>query len=140
MKCKKLGTEMNKRKKNSLICIIIILIICLFGLLLVKKFNPEEKSFFIPCMFYKTTGLKCPGCGMTRAMHYLVNGNIEKAIWYNLMIVPGSFVLIYSGYRYMRYIVKDEPIVNKTLDYMLKIFLIILIMFMIVRNITTVFY
>lgn len=131
---------MNKRKKNSLICISIIVIICLFGLILVKKFNPEEESFFIPCMFYKTTGLKCPGCGMTRAMHYLVNGEIEKAIWYNIMIIPGSLVLLYSSYRYIRYIIKDEPIVNKPLDYILKIFLASLIIFMIVRNNTTVFY
>ena len=131
---------MNKQKRKSLIIITTVGIIALFGVFLVKRYNPEEESFFIPCMFYKTTGLKCPGCGMTRAVHYLVNGNIEKAIWYNLMIVPGSFVLLYSGYRYIKYLIKDEELVNKPLDYILKIFLGVLIVFMIARNITTLFY
>ena len=77
---------------------------------------------------------------MTRAMHYLVNGNIKKAIWYNLMIIPGAFVLSYSSYRYIKYIVKNEEIVNKPLDIILKIYLAILILFMIVRNNTTLYY
>ena len=131
---------MNKKKIVSLIIVISVSIIAVIGLFLVKNFNPEEESFFIPCMFNKVTGLKCPGCGMTRAMHYLVNGNIKKAIWYNLMIIPGSFVLVYSGYRYFRYIVKDEEIVNKPLEIILNIFLVVLILFMIARNITNIFY
>ena len=131
---------MDRKKKNSLIIVIAVSVIAIIGLFLVKNYNPEEESFFIPCIFNKVTGLKCPGCGMTRAMHYLVNGNIKKAIWYNLMIVPGFFVLLYSGYRYIRYIVKNEEIVNKPLEIILKAFLSILIIFMIVRNITTLFF
>ena len=131
---------MNKKKLTSLIIVLSVSIIAIIGLFLVKNFNPEEESFFIPCMFHKVTGLKCPGCGMTRAMHYLVNGNIKKAIWYNLMIIPGTFVLIYSGYRYIKYLVKNEEIVNSPLEIILKIFLAILILFMIVRNVTTLFY
>ena len=131
---------MDKKKKNSIILISIVAVIAVIGIILVKNYNPEEESFFIPCIFNKLTGLKCAGCGMTRAMHHLVNGRIGKAIWYNLMIIPGSFVLLYSAYRYMRYIIKDEPMVNKTLDYTLKIFLVVIIIFMISRNFTTLFY
>ena len=56
------------------------------------------------------------------------------------MLVPGSLVLLYSGYRYIRYIVKNEEIVNTPLEIILKIFLAMLIIFMIARNITTLFY
>ena len=133
--------KLNKKQKQSLVSLFILAIIGIAGLYLVKKCNPEESSFFIPCMFYKITGFKCAGCGMTRAMHYLVNGNIKKAIWYNLMIIPGFFVLAYSCYRYIKYILKNEPIVNKSLEYILKVFLVILIFFMIIRNtITEIFY
>ena len=131
---------MDKKKRNSIILIGMLAVIAIFGIVLVKNYNPEEESFFIPCIFNKLTGLKCAGCGMTRAMHHLVNGRIGKAIWYNLMIVPGAFVLLYSSYRYMKYIIKDEPMVNKTLDYTLKIFLVVIIIFMISRNFTTLFY
>ena len=131
---------MNKNKRNSLIVTGFFIVIAIIGLILVKKYNPEEESFFIPCVFNKITGLKCPGCGMTRAMHYLVNGNLKKAVWYNIMIVPGVFILLYSGYRYFKYLTKNEEIVNKPLEVILKIFLVILIIFMVVRNITTIIF
>ena len=131
---------MDRKKINSLLIIIFVTIIAIIGLVLVKKYNPEEESFFIPCVFNKITGLKCPGCGMTRAMHYLVNGNLKKAVWYNIMIVPGVFILLYSGYRYFKYLTKNEEIVNKPLEVILKIFLVILIIFMVVRNITTIIF
>lgn len=131
---------MNKKKRNSLIFISILAIIACIGAIIVKKYNPEEHSFFIPCIFYKLTGIKCAGCGMTRAIHNLLNGRIKEAIWYNLMLLPSAVIFSYSTYRYLRYIIKDEPIVNKPLDIILKIFLVVIIIFMIARNMTTLFY
>lgn len=131
---------MNKRKRNSIIFISVLGIIACIGAVIVKKYNPEEHSFFIPCIFYKLTGIKCAGCGMTRAIHNLLNGRIKEAIWYNLMLLPSAVIFSYSTYRYLRYIIKDEPIVNKPLDIILKIFLVVIIIFMIARNMTTLFY
>ncbi len=131
---------MNKKKRNSVIFISILAIIACIGAVIVKKYNPEEHSFFIPCIFYKLTGIKCAGCGMTRAIHNLLNGRIKEAIWYNLMLLPSAVIFSYSTYRYLRYIIKDEPIVNKPLDIILKIFLVVIIIFMIARNMTTLFY
>lgn len=131
---------MNKKKRNSIIFISILAIIACIGAIIVKKYNPEEHSFFIPCIFYKLTGIKCAGCGMTRAIHNLLNGRIKEAIWYNLMLLPSAVIFSYSTYRYLRYIIKDEPIVNKPLDIILKIFLVVIVIFMIARNMTTLFY
>ena len=131
---------MNKKKRNSVIFISILAIIACIGAVIVKKYNPEEHSFFIPCIFYKLTGIKCAGCGMTRAIHNLLNGRIKEAIWYNLMLLPSAVIFSYSTYRYSRYIIKDEPIVNKPLDIILKIFLVVIIIFMIARNMTTLIY
>ena len=77
---------------------------------------------------------------MTRAIHNLFIGRIIEAIWYNLMLLPSAVIFSYSTYRYSRYIIKDEPIVNKPLDIILKIFLVVIIIFMIDRNMTTLFY
>ena len=129
---------MNKKKRNSVIFISILAIIACIGAVIVKKYNPEEHSFFIPCIFYKLTGIKCAGCGMTRAIHNLLNGRIKEAIWYNLMLLPSAVIFSYSTYRYLRYIIKDEPIVNKPLDIILKIFLVVIIIFMIARNMTII--
>jgi hypothetical protein len=44
---------------------------------------PSESSFYPRCPFHEATGLHCPGCGLTRAMHSLLNGQIQQAFAYN---------------------------------------------------------
>lgn len=132
--------ELDKKKKTSICIVISLFIIAVIGIILVKVYNPEEESFFIPCMLYKLTGIKCPGCGMTRSVHYLVNGNIKQAIWYNLMLIPIIFLVVYALYRYILFLVKNEEIINKSLENLLKVFLAIIILFGVTRNFTTLFY
>ena len=93
--------KMNRKKKISLCIVIVLAIVGMLGLILLRIYNPEnENSFFIPCFFYKITGIKCPGCGMTRSLHNLVNGDIKKAIWYNVMSIPAIVLLIYILFSY----------------------------------------
>ncbi|MBO5004306.1 MAG: DUF2752 domain-containing protein [Clostridia bacterium] len=132
--------NLDKKKKISIYIVTILLFIAIIGIVLVKVYNPEEESFFIPCMLYKLTGIKCPGCGMTRSMHYLVNGDIKQAIWYNLMLIPIIILVIYALYRYMRYLLNNEEIINKILENLLKVFLVAILFFGIARNLTTLFY
>lgn len=132
--------KLDKKKRGSICIVITLLVIAIIGVILVKIYNPEEESFFIPCMLYKLTGIKCPGCGMTRSVHYLVNGNVKQALWYNLMLIPIIILVIYALYRYLRYLIKGEEIINKTLENSLKIFLVILLIFWVTRNLTTLFY
>ncbi len=59
----------------------------------------------IPCIFYKLTGLQCPGCGMTRAAAALWKGNIAEAMDDNalcLTVLPA--LCLYLIYRVVRYI------------------------------------
>jgi len=35
----------------------------------------------IPCLFYCATGIYCPGCGGTRAVKYLLKGEILKSFF-----------------------------------------------------------
>lgn len=51
------------------------------------NFNPENCKFFPPCPFRVLTGLKCPGCGSQRAIHYLLHGDIATACSKNLLVV-----------------------------------------------------
>lgn len=54
---------------------------------LYKEYNPSTAGFFPACPFYSLTGLQCPGCGSQRAVHYLLNFEIGKAITQNALLV-----------------------------------------------------
>jgi len=40
----------------------------------------------IPCLFHLITGFYCPGCGGTRAVRYLLRGQVLKSIQYHPLI------------------------------------------------------
>lgn len=49
--------------------------------------DPETTHVFPPCWFHALTGLYCPGCGTTRALHQLLHGNLAAAFAYNALAV-----------------------------------------------------
>lgn len=46
-------------------------------------FDPSTHGFYPVCFLHQTTGLLCPGCGTTRALHQLTHGNIAAAWAFN---------------------------------------------------------
>jgi hypothetical protein len=49
--------------------------------------NPAEHGIFPRCLFHATTGLNCPGCGATRALHELAHGHVMAALQLNALLV-----------------------------------------------------
>lgn len=47
----------------------------------------------IPCLFHLLTGLYCPGCGGTRAVWYLLHGQILKSVQYHPLVLYMALVL-----------------------------------------------
>ena len=47
------------------------------------------------CPMIILTGFPCPGCGMTRAMFYLISGKIQQSIQMNPMGIPIAALFIY---------------------------------------------
>ncbi len=54
--------------------------------------------FFIGCPIKKLTGLRCPTCGMTRAMLSLLKGRLEEYCFYNKMALPVSVAILLEFY------------------------------------------
>jgi len=51
------------------------------------SFDPDRYGFYPVCYFHAITGLNCPGCGSTRAIHQLLHGNVLAAARLNLLVV-----------------------------------------------------
>src|SRR6266536_3764949 len=77
-------TETHPRQTHWLILSSVALI---GGAAFLYNFNPSQFSFYPTCLFYKTTGLLCPGCGTLRAMHQLLHGQIQGAFRFNALLV-----------------------------------------------------
>jgi len=54
----------------------------------VALFDPNGSSALYPrCPFNAITGLDCPGCGITRALHALASGDVVRALDHNLLFI-----------------------------------------------------
>ncbi|MEX0846545.1 MAG: DUF2752 domain-containing protein [Ilumatobacteraceae bacterium] len=63
---------------------------------LVAVVDPSSPDSVFPrCALHAVTGLWCPGCGLTRATHQLLNGNPVMALGSNLFVplVLGAIVM-----------------------------------------------
>lgn len=109
-----------------------IVIISLMYYFLNKYFN-----IGIPCLFYQITGLKCPGCGITRLIFSLIKLNFKQAFFYNpLVFILLPFIVFYIIYQEYLYITKKEDqIIKKIPSYIYYVLIIILIIYAIFRNI-----
>ena len=61
-------------------------------------FDPVTTWFYPPCVFNLLTGLLCPGCGGTRALHARVHGDVGAAFAFNPLLFvamgTGAFVTV----------------------------------------------
>ena len=56
------------------------------GAVILYRFDPTTAGFYPPCLFHALTGLQCPGCGTTRALHHLLHGDVAGAFRLNAML------------------------------------------------------
>jgi hypothetical protein len=63
-------------------------------------FEPGRTGFFPVCLFRLVTGLTCPGCGTTRALHQIMHGHFETAFELNPLLLVASPFLVFTFVRY----------------------------------------
>lgn len=86
---------MLKTKRIVLFCLVITLFVPL--VIIYRRVNPDYSNLFPRCPFRLLTGYACPGCGSQRAIHYLLNFKIDRAIQANaLMVLSVPYVLLLS--------------------------------------------
>ncbi len=104
----------------------------LSALLYVKYFHEIGEG--IGCMTYKLFGVYCTGCGSTRQIYYLMNGDISRAFMYNV-----GAIVIYPTYAYLYYLIVRWAVKGKKIEkkqaYILASIAGILLIYMMLRNI-----
>lgn len=55
----------------------------------------------VPCLFSKVLGVRCPGCGMTRAVSCAFHGRFRDAVRYNPLVV---LVLPLAAIEWLRFV------------------------------------
>jgi hypothetical protein len=59
--------------------------------------------YYPSCIFYRLTGLFCPGCGLRRAISALLYGNWREAAGYNFLLIAvvaeRLVYLVLAGFR-----------------------------------------
>jgi len=91
-----------KKELKWLLPLIIILIIFVY-------FANPNNGPILPCVFNKITGLYCPGCGMSRAVHSILKFQFYHALMYNalIFIIPPLFIL-YNLFVYKKHMELSE--------------------------------
>ena len=89
------------------------------------------------CVFYKLTGLYCPGCGSGRASVALLHLDFAAAFGYNLLyVLLLPFIVYYLLKQYIILVFRKDVLPMFSIDGLAaKIVLVVILMFWILRNI-----
>jgi hypothetical protein len=95
--------------------------------------DPMTTGYYPRCLFHQTTGLYCPGCGTTRALHCLLRGRFREAVHDNALAILALPVLgVIILWRFLRW---QPPVAGSRFRTIgIVVFLAIVATFGVLRN------
>lgn len=114
------------RKRYLVLAVVLIL-----GTIFIKLTLNFWVNIMPECFFLKITGFYCPGCGGTRAVISMLNGNFIRAFRYNPGIVSLGFIIATALFEKLF----NKKILPRNLIFWI-VFIIILFSYYILRNFT----
>ena len=115
--------------------VILLLVVAALYLGALAYRHPADYGFLPPCQFHEWTGLFCPGCGATRAVHFLLQGDWKTSLHYNPLVILFLPILLLLPGQWLY-----EIFYRKSIHYSLqaKFYLglaIVVIVFFVLRNV-----
>lgn len=126
--------NLKRYKTYQKVLVIILPFVSVAALWLLAHF--ALKYVILPdCNFYRWTGLYCPGCGDTRAVIALMNGDILLSLRQNALIVVLLLIAIALYIELFLKVVFEKRFKSPILNLkFLCIFLILFAIYSVVRN------
>ena len=103
--------EKNCRPDNLYYCGIVLPLAGILFLALLRLLKIPLNHILLPCIFHKLTGLYCPGCGGTRAVYWLLKGNVAYSLHYHSIVLYGA--VLYVWYIQYRAVCKPRQNLNR---------------------------
>ena len=91
--------------KFKLLSFCTIIMLSLGAIIIYLKYSPQEHTWFPRCPIKTLTGLSCPSCGIQRAFHSLLHGQMTEALSYNYFFVLS---IPYAGLALMAHILGEH--------------------------------
>lgn len=107
------------------------------GVFVLAVVPPTADSYYLKCQFHTLTGLHCPGCGTTRALHAALNGRFLQALVYNAL---APFLIPYLGWELGRSLwawVREKPVAptGRRVTVALWVLLVLMVVYAVLRNV-----
>lgn len=83
-----------KKNRINKVLVIIVPILLIFALIFLKDYIVLLAQSFPACPFRTLSGYYCPGCGNTRSILHLLDGDIVGALQYNIVPIILLVILI----------------------------------------------
>jgi len=129
------GSLLSDIFRNKFIKITLADVILFSAGIFILFINPALKLFGTGCIFQKTTGYQCAGCGMSRGIYSLLRGDIASAAEYNLLLVTAvPAAIIYYITRKLN-IINNIAFWEKADRIVFSLFAVIVVVFTMARNI-----
>lgn len=99
------------------------------------KFLSQYTQFLPPCFTYTVFSFHCPGCGITRSIKALLNGDILLSLRQNILPVVGIVLAVWLYIEFLFYVFHRMPPFTLLKEKYVYIGLGILLIYTILRNI-----
>jgi hypothetical protein len=115
---------------------IIIAVIAPLALVYIARNEPTDDSWYPRCVFFKLTGCHCTGCGTTRCLHALLNGDLLQALAYNLFTVAMLPFVLFWFFRNVGSALFGWPIrIRRASPWLIGVLMVFVLSYWVLRNI-----
>jgi Protein of unknown function (DUF2752) len=102
---------------------------------------PTDDSWYPKCQLHSITGLHCPGCGLTRSVHSILNGEFRQALAYNalwplvLPVIAIALIRSFWSWAWGDSVERSKPTTRLMPRWTPHVLIVLLVTFAIARNI-----